>query len=66
MVSNTQFKLNAGKNVGNYNLAKCRTLTDRSDAIFLKALGIEHAWQDIELYYAQAVRTHFESSTELD
>ena len=59
MLNNTQFKLNAGKQVGNYNLAKCREITDRSDAIFSEALGIGEAWEDIQLYYAQVVRTYF-------
>ena len=61
MLRNTQFKLNAGKKVGNYNLAKCREITDRSDAIFLEALGVGKVWEDIELYYMQAVRTDFGS-----
>ena len=61
MLENTQFKLNAGKTVGNYNLAKCRRITDRSDAIFLDALGIREAWEDVELYYTQTVRTDFGS-----
>jgi hypothetical protein len=33
MLENTQFKLNAGKRVGNYNLAKCRNHTDLSDMV---------------------------------
>ena len=65
MHENTQFKLNAGKRVGNYNLAMCRRITDRSDAIFLDALGIIDAWDDVELYCAQAVRTDFSSGADL-
>jgi hypothetical protein len=53
------FKLNAGKKVGNYNLARCRQVTDESDAIFAKAFGFEYVWEDIELLYAQCVRTDF-------
>ena len=64
MHENTQFKLNAGKRVGNYNLAMCRRITDRSDAIFLDALDIVDAWEDVELYCAQAVRTDFSSGEE--
>ena len=64
MVANTQFKLNAGKRVGNYNLAKCRDITDQSDSIFLRALGLSKAWHGIELYYAQTVRTNFASDEE--
>jgi len=59
MNKNVQFKLNAGKNVGNYNLAKCRNVTDKSDLIFAKYLGFEDIWEDIELYYNQIVRTNF-------
>jgi hypothetical protein len=59
MIQNTQFKLNAGKRVGTYNVAKCRAITDLSDNIFCEALGFEHAWEDVELYCAQTVRTDF-------
>jgi hypothetical protein len=59
-----QYKLNAGKRVGNYNLAKCRTVTDKSDQILAQTFGIDHVWDDIELLYAQTVKTDFES--ELD
>ena len=54
-----QFKWNKGKKVGNYNLAKCRSITDRSDKIFCEALGLSDVWEDIELYYSQSVRTDF-------
>jgi hypothetical protein len=59
MAAAVQFKLNAGRRVGNFNLAKCRTVTDKSDAILAEALGLSDAWEDIELYYAQTVRTDF-------
>jgi len=59
MAAAVQFKLNAGRRVGNYNLAKCRSITDTSDAILAKALELSDAWEDIELYYAQTVRTDF-------
>ena len=55
-----QYKLNAGKRVGNYNLAKCRTITDQADKIFAQALGMERVWDDIELLYAQTVKTDFD------
>ena len=64
MAQATQFKLNATKMVGNYNLAKCRKITDLSDKIFCRALGIEDVWEDIELYCAQTVRTDFHSDDE--
>ncbi len=59
METAVQFKLNAGRRVGNYNLAKCRHITDQSDLIFAHALGFEEVWGDIELYYAQTMKTNF-------
>ncbi len=64
MKENTQFKLNAGKKVGNYNVAKCRLITDISDKIFCESIGLCDVWEDIELYYAQAVRTDFSLNEE--
>jgi hypothetical protein len=55
----TQFKLNAGRRVGNYNLAKCRSVTDKSDLIFTESLGFTCVWEDVELYYAQTMKTDF-------
>ena len=34
------FELNAGKNIGNYNLARYRHVTDKSDRVWLDALGL--------------------------
>ncbi len=59
MAENLVFKLNAGKNVGNYNLARCRHVTDESDKVWLEALGISNLWKDIELEYSLVVRTYF-------
>ena len=59
-----QFKRNAGKRVGNYNLALCRSITDVSDRLFLNALGAGHLWDEIELYYTQTVRTDFGPASE--
>lgn len=55
-----QYKLNAGKRVGNYNLAKCRHVTDKSDELLARAFGFDHVWDDIELLYTQTVKTDFE------
>lgn len=55
----TSFKLNAGKRVGNYNLAKCRHITDVSDAIFAEAFGWEEVWPEVQLLYSQAVKTSY-------
>jgi hypothetical protein len=51
-----------GKNIGNYNLAKCRGVTDKSDAILADAFGFTQVWDDIELLYAQTVKTGFDDS----
>ena len=59
MAKAVQFKRNAGKRVGNYNLALCRDVTDVTDRVFLKALNAAPIWEEIELYYAQTVRTDF-------
>lgn len=61
-----QYKLNAGKRVGNYNLAKCRHVTDKSDELLARAFGFDHVWDDIELLYTQTVKTDFESGAAED
>lgn len=61
-----QYKLNAGKRVGNYNLAKCRTVTDKSDLVLAKSLGIDYVWDEIELLYVQTVKTSFETDADED
>ena len=66
MEAATQFKLNAGRRVGNYNLAKCRHVTDESDKLFADALGLLDAWEDIELYCVQVVKTDFSSDDDED
>ena len=59
MTKNLSFKLNAGRRVGNYNLAKCREMTDESDRIFAERLGFRDAWPQVELMYEQIVKTDF-------
>ena len=59
MADNITYKKNAGKQIGNYNLALCRDVTDHSDRILLDALGLEDLWDDIELEYSLVVRTEF-------
>jgi hypothetical protein len=61
MSAAVQFKLNAGREVGTYNLAKCRDVTDTSDLILAAELGFIDAWDEIELYYSQTIRTSFET-----
>ena len=60
MQANVSFKRNAGKLVGNYNLARCRSVTDKSDAIFAEHLELTAIWSDIQELYNQIVRTSFE------
>jgi hypothetical protein len=64
MKAATSFKLNAGKKVGNYNLAKCRHATDISDRMFAKVLGFSDAWHEVELLYAHTVKTDFAEEEE--
>ena len=63
MSDNLVFKLNAGKNIGNYNLAKCRHITDMADKILLEALELPDLWDEIELEYALVVKTPFARDT---
>ncbi|MDE2716390.1 MAG: hypothetical protein OXI33_05155, partial [Chloroflexota bacterium] len=65
MTRNLVFKSNAGKNIGNYNLARCRHVTDKSDGVWLEALGMSDLWNEIELEHSLVVRTSFED-TEID
>ena len=60
MSANVVFKLNAGKNIGNYNLARCRHVTDETDKILLEALGLSDLWEEIELEHIQVMRTSFD------
>jgi hypothetical protein len=59
MESATTFKLNAGKKVGNYNLAMCRSTTDKSDRLILSAIGAPLMMEELNLLYSQVVRTKF-------
>jgi hypothetical protein len=62
MNENLVFKLNAGKRVGNYNLARCRGVTDLSDKVWADLLGLGQHIDDIDLAYVQIVKTDFEYS----
>ncbi|MXZ91533.1 MAG: SAM-dependent methyltransferase [Chloroflexi bacterium] len=59
MTKNVVYKLNAGKNIGNYNLAKCRRITDEIDKAWLQALGLRDLWEEIELEHNLVVRTSY-------
>lgn len=60
MGGNVVFKLNAGKRIGNYNLARCRDVTDKSDAIWAENLGMSDVLNEVELTYARIVKTDFD------
>jgi len=60
MQENVVYKLNAGKRVGNFNLARCRDMTDVADGIWSGALGLADILDEIELCYAKIVRTNFD------
>ena len=60
MAENVTFKRNAGKDIGNYNLARCRDVTDKADRLWLEATGLSDRWEDIELEHSLVVRTSFD------
>ena len=62
MSDNVVFKLNAGKNIGNYNLTRCRHITNDVDKTWLEALGLRHLWEEIELEHTLVVRTSYENT----
>ncbi len=39
----------AGKEMGNYDMSRCRHITDTSDQLILEALGLDHFWPDVLL-----------------
>lgn len=59
MSENVVYKLNAGKNIGNYNLPKCRYITDKIDKAWLQALDLSDLWEEIELEHSLVVRTSY-------
>ncbi|MCY3895432.1 MAG: Eco57I restriction-modification methylase domain-containing protein [Chloroflexi bacterium] len=60
MGENIDFKLMAGKTIGNYNLARCRHITDVTDKLWLEAMNLGELWDDIELEHSLVVRTSFD------
>lgn len=59
MHENLVFKLNAGKRIGNYNLARCRSVSQESDVFWIDALGLQDVQEEIELAYVKLVKTDF-------
>lgn len=39
----------AGKEMGNYDMSRCRKITDEADRLILRSLGLEKHWKDILL-----------------
>lgn len=60
MKNSVQFKSNAGRRVGTYNLLKCRSVTDKTDALFAKSLGLDKVLSDIDLYCSQVIASEIE------
>ena len=48
------------KSIGNYNLAKCRHVTEKADKIWLETAGLGDLWEVIELEHSLIVRTSFD------
>lgn len=48
--------LYAGKEMGNYDMSRCRHITDEADQEVLKALGLEHYWDAILLADARLAK----------
>ena len=62
LLESLTFKLNAGKRIGNFNTARCRSVTGHADDIIEKLIGRE-AREEVALYLANTVKTDF-SDTE--
>ena len=48
--------LYAGKEMGNYDMLRCREITDRADEIVLKTIGLEHLWPSVLLADARLAK----------
>jgi hypothetical protein len=56
MQQNVVFKVNAGIDVGNYHLGRCRHITDEADRLLAGYLKPD-LLSGIELVYQQTIRT---------
>lgn len=56
MAKNVIYTKYAGKWMGNYDIKCVRHITDMTDRDLLKALGLEHHWDDVELAYANFMK----------
>jgi hypothetical protein len=48
--------LYAGKEMGNYDMSRCRHITDQADTLVLKTLGLENLWPAVLLADARLVK----------
>jgi len=53
-----------GKRLGNFNATLCRSITEESDQIFARELGLGPVWDEIELLHSQIVRTSADTDTD--
>lgn len=60
MQANVVFNTNRGVRAGNYNLAKCRNVSDQSDLIWMDALEFQDVWDEVELAYVQLVKKEYD------
>lgn len=51
-----------GKSVGNFDLLRCREITDASDKIFARAYGFDSVWREIETLYSHLIKPGVKSS----
>jgi hypothetical protein len=42
--------------MGNYDMLRCREITDRADEIVLKTIGLEHLWPSVLLADARLAK----------
>jgi len=56
MAKNVIYTKYAGKWMGNYDVKEVRLLTDTADMSLLKALALEHHWDDVELAYSHFMK----------
>ncbi len=48
--------LYAGKEMGNYDMLRCRHITDRADQLVLETIGLDHLWPAVRLADARLAK----------
>ena len=64
MARNVLLKLNAGKNIANYNLAECRHIANDVDKTWLKSLSLGNLWREIVNEHSLVVSTSYEDNND--